>query len=1436
MFDYKLNFPTYNIDRYLETTSAPNEPLAKLAVDLKFLTAAQTKFNKNFSLYCSKTMADVAWECEEGRNYIFIQSMLINVVSEELRKYFKQEWNKRYGAWDDTPVSGLQLFHAEKTRARPSKKKLQSKFQHGDTSQWDCTVLFDAIRFSNSISSSLTPAIKTALDSLRDIRNEKLGHIIKATFSDAEFKTIVNDIEDAFKTLSIPVHSLTQIRKKRNFYKSFQVLSPKPTHEVVYLTEKMNEIKQDLENLRTDNDGKLTYFYISGNPGSGKTQTARQLAEDVFRGVNWSTETAFIMTLNAKDADTLLNSYQNFGRRLNCNESVLANVINSSKPKQEKIKDLRSLITTRIKDWKRWWIIADNVEDLDIISPLLPQMGDEDWNNGQIILTTQNIKSVPSDSLLTKHISLSSGMNGDECRQLLAVLSGTDVDDPLLDEVAKQLDHQPLAMAAAAVYVKELATTKFSWRDYLQKLKDGKRCFTEEQLSKKNLAYSSKMSAAVFLAVQKSAEKSSILEQTFNLFSIISFEPLPIDIIVNYIQKLEKNCDKEEIYLEIKHCSLFLFEENEDHIDVRIHRVVHEAVTLFSENKRTELGKTSEPRVPNKGARVNFPGDVQNVVQALYCFKGKDDEKKMIPHFKVFDTKIKDLFVTKKPWYSLTSYFKKHEILKLLYYFANCLHKYCEYKLALELQKVNLQLYEESKDNLNLARILSEVCLLHIDLGEFDKAKGHGHRALDIRKTALGPTHAEVGESYDNLALVCRNMRELKQAKDYLQQALEIRMKALGPTHADVGASYNNLGIVYQEMGELEQAEDYYQQALEIGIKALGSTHVDFGTSYNNLGLLYQDMGELEKAKDYHQRALEIRTKALGPTHVDVGASNEILGLVCRKMGELEQAKDYHQQALEITMKALSPTHADVGASYNNLGFIHQDMGELEQAKDYHQRAVEIRTKALGPTHVDVGASYEILGLVCRKMCELEQAKVYHQQALEIRMKALSPTHVDVGASCNNLGLVYQDMGELEQAKDYQQRALEIRIKALGPTHSDVGASYYNLGLVYKDMGELEQAKNYHQRALEIRIKALGPTHADVGTSFNNLGHAYLAMGELEQAKDCFQRALETTIKSLSPNHADVGASYNNLGLVYHYMGELEQVKDYYQRALEITIKSLGPNHADVGTSYKKLGLVYQDIGALKQAKDFQQRALEIQIKSLGPTHVDVGASFYNLGLVYQDMGELEQAKDYYQRSLEIIIKALGPSHVNVIQTYNNLGLACLDMKELEQAKDYHQRALAIGIKTLGPTHFHVGTSYDNLGLVCRRMGELEQAEDYHQRALKIGIKALGPTHVDVGGSYNNLGLVYEMMGELEQAKDYYQRALEIRINALGPTDANVGDSCNNLGLVYEMMGELEQAKDYHQRALEIRIKALGPTHVDVGASYENLSLVCRNLGELETG
>ena len=1261
---------------------------------------------------------DVPWESEESRNYICMRKIVTDVVSEGLRIVFKREWNSRYqaslGAWDDTTASGAQLYHSEKARKRPNMKDYQSNFQHGETNRWDCSVLFDAILYSNSIGSTLNPIMKTEVDKLRIIRNKIMHPHGEATLTDLEFQNMTSDVENSFKALSLPNDNITSIKSKRNRHKSFQILPPKPTHEVVYRSEKINEIKQDLQKLRDDNDGKLTYFYISGNPGSGKSQLSRHLGEDLYKSIDWHANATFVMTLDASNLDSLLNSYEDFSRRLNCNEDVLKSVMNSSKPKQEKIKDLRSEIATRIQNWKSWWIIVDNAEDLDKIYPLLPQMGDVIWNNGQIIVTVQNSTSVPPISLSTKHISLSGGMNKRECRQLFSSLSGTVADDLLLDEVADKLDHQPLAMAAAAIYIQRLKQKEFSWRDYLEKLEKGKRPVTEEQLQKTSSAYSFTMSAAVHLAVQKAAENEFILNETFKLFALISFEPLPIDIIVKYIQQLDRNYEKEEICLAIKQCSLFLLTENEN--DVRLHRVVHdEATKLSSNHQANEMQYNSQSEI------VNERSIVYNVAKALYCFKDRDDKIKILPHLKSFNAIKNELVFEQELSDSNGSVLKDHEIAKMYIFFGQILRSNYQLKLALEFFNVSLQVWRNSDKD--LAHVLCEFGQTHYLSGEYNESKDYHQRAIEIRMNVLGPNHINVATSYNNLGLVYKAMGKLEQAKDYHQRAIEIRMNVLGPNHIEVAKSYNDLGLVYETMGELEQAKDYHQRALEIKIKVLGPNHINVATSYDNLGSVCEAMGELEQAKDYQQRAREIRINVLGPNHIDVATSYNNLGSVYKAMGELEQAKDYHQRAIEIEMNVLGPNHINVATSYNNLGSVNKAMGELEQAKDYHQRAIEIEMNVLGPNHINVATSYNNLGSVNKAMGELEQAKDYHQRAIEIRMNVLGPNHISVATSYNNLGLVHETMGELEQAKDCHQRAMEIYINVLGPNHIYVATSYDNLGSVCEAMDEVEQAKDYHERAIEIRMNVLGPNHNEVATSYNNLGLVYEAMGKLEQAKDYHQRALEIKMNVLGPNHIDVSTSYNNLGLVYKAMGELEQAKDYLERPIEITINVLGPNHIDVGTSYDNLGSVYESMGELEQAKDYHQRAIEITINVFGPNHVHVATSYNNLGLLYKAMGELEQAKDYYQRAIEIYINVLGPNHIHVATSYNNLGSVYEAMDELEQAKDYHQRAIEIKINVLGPNHIKVATSYNNLGSVYEAMGQLEQARDYHQRAIEIGLK-----------------------------------------------------------------------------------------------------------------
>ena len=889
------------------------------------------------------------WEDEEEQNYMCMEKIVNDIVCKGLRSVFKQEWDSRYqssfGAWNNTSTSGLQLFHLEKARSRPNKNVYQAAFQHGNTNDWDCSVLFDAILYSKSIGqASLKSTIKSEVNSLREIRND-IKHHTEGKLTNSEFQNLTTRVENALKSLGLPINEVNRIKVERNRYKSFQVLPPKPLHEVVYRDEKI-QIKQELQELHSDHDGKLTYFYISGNPGSGKSQLARQVSEDIFNPVSSLIESKFVMTLNGKNLKSLLYSYEDFCRRLNCNESGIENITNSSKPNEEKIKDLRSLLSTRIKNWKRWWIIVDNVENLEDISPLLPQIGDDTWDNGQVIITTQNRTSIPFDHSFTKHVSLSVGMNKQESRQLLSLLSKTDINDPLLDEVADKLDHQPLAMATAAVYMRQVRETdvspSFSWKNYLEKLDKAKNNFTEERFRRVNPTYSHTMSTAILLAVERCA-KNNIWNHVFHLFSLISFEPMPLSLIVHYVQQQDEKLDAEDIKIEIKDCSLFILFENPD-IYIRLHRVIHEAIKLFCHDCRSELENVSTSETPMNGPVFSSQTIIQNVVKTLYGFQNRSDKIKLIPHLKAFTEEIKNLFQGNGALNSICQGFRKLEIAELYLFFAKTLRYHCSFNIAMEY-------YQE---------------------------------ALEFQKKELGPNHVDVATSYNGLGMLYTDIGYLEKANQYHQLALEIQKEQLGPNHLDVAASYNNLSTVYSYTGDLEKAEEYLQLALKIQKEQLGSNHLDVAASYNNLGLVYCKSGDLEKAKEYHQLALGIQNEQLGPNHRDAATSYNNLGSVCNETGDFEKAKKYHQLALEIQKEQLGPRHVDVARSYNNLGLVYRSTGDLEKAKEYHQLALKIGKERLRPNHVDVAAFYNNLGVVYHKLGDLASGNECYRCAAEI--------------------------------------------------------------------------------------------------------------------------------------------------------------------------------------------------------------------------------------------------------------------------------------------------------------------------------------------------------------------------------------------------------------------------------------------------------------------
>ena len=188
-----------------------------------------------------------------------------------------------------------------------------------------------------------------------------------------------------------------------------------------------------------------------------------------------------------------------------------------------------------------WLLIVDNVFSKTWVHDHLPERGNGKWSNGQILVTSQDVSSIPSTSSFFNHVSISRDMDADDSYSLLEMLSGFS-DSEMVKEVTLKLDYQPLALASAATYVKQVrqnkATSNFRWVDYLKKIQKGQRSSTEKFLSQSNLCYPKSMTAVTTLAAKNALMSDEIVGHTFALLSLCSADPLSLDIVFNYISRV----------------------------------------------------------------------------------------------------------------------------------------------------------------------------------------------------------------------------------------------------------------------------------------------------------------------------------------------------------------------------------------------------------------------------------------------------------------------------------------------------------------------------------------------------------------------------------------------------------------------------------------------------------------------------------------------------------------------------------------------------------------------------------------------------------------------------------------------------------------------------------------------------------------------------------
>ena len=956
---------------------------------------------------------------QEQLNYFRLCYVGFDLVPAGLRQIFKKEWDFLYkatsfGEWKDTAQSGRDFYNNESKKSRKKNARYLTTIQSGNTAEWDSSCLFFAILYSDSVGNTLSPAVQKEVDDIRQVRNE-IAHITEAKLTDANFKNSVDRVLNAFTSLGLAITEIQEIKNQKTFptkeveifkkqvrdlqdeldqtkcdlkeaksalqsteadlvsakeenkaltqemsakLQPFCFLASTPPHDIIRRSHDIERITEIMKELSSCANGGVSTVYLSGNPGCGKSQIAREIGQQFFSERTGDVENLiFVATMNAETIETLAASYMTLGRYLGITEYALSGLesLKMEKP-LEAVQQLHRLILPKVNKCTKWMIIADNVVDLRSVQGLLPQTGNQEWGHGQVLITTQDSTTISHNAPHTYHESLSKGMRLDEAVELLEKVSQIS-DREQAENVAELLDFQPLALAAAAFYVQTVVSSgssNYEWKAYLRDISTyGQRSEIETILANESLAYAKTTIAAVEMAIERAVDTDKVLSYTFSFLSLCAHYDLPLEAVSKFVKAQTKDQPEGLIKAKIVRSSLVLVhsEKGDERRYIRLHKTVYEALI------RGEVLKlTSE--------EINC-----NLAEAGKIFKSLFEEnnedyaifKTLRPHCESLlrhmtpncnSDELRTFLRTSTPFVDL------HMVADWLSSLSSICCHFCDLLFAKTVVDLACELLEDIEDDdpgaFLKGNILNTCGQVYERIGKYSEAEGFHKKALMIRQKIFGEDHTDVALSYNNLATVYSSLGEYNQVKELQEKAMEIWKKIHGEDHADVATSYNNLASAYSRLGKYNQAKDLNEKALIIRKKILGEDHADVATSYNNLASVYESLGEYNQAKKLSEKALTIRKTIFGEDHADVATSYNNLAAVYSRLGEYNQTKELLEKALIIWKKIFGEDHAQVATSYDHLASVYNSLGEYNQAKECSKKAIMIRKEFYGENHADV--------------------------------------------------------------------------------------------------------------------------------------------------------------------------------------------------------------------------------------------------------------------------------------------------------------------------------------------------------------------------------------------------------------------------------------------------------------------------------------------------
>lgn len=357
------------------------------------------------------------------------------------------------------------------------------------------------------------------------------------------------------------------------------------------------------------------------------------------------------------------------------------------------------------------------------------------------------------------------------------------------------------------------------------------------------------------------------------------------------------------------------------------------------------------------------------------------------------------------------------------------------FELALKQYYQYLEIQKAEGNKKGIASALINIGAVSLNLNNFEKARDNFEEALKTfeelsLKSGNSKYSHEIITSYNNLGIVCQNLKEQKESEEYYRRGISLARKTMGqPTL--LAHLLNNLGSLYLDQKKMPEAYIAINEALKI--RLLIPDKNGQGQSYRTLAMYYIGLGNRTKALEYLYKGLDL-ARSVGNISLQ-SFLIEKLFTEYDKTDNSDSALKYH-----IILKALNDTmnNEETQRELTRIELTSQ-FNEKENLRKIEQKRKEVQYLAIGVSMLLLLAIISLLFLLSQnrlKRLRLEKdnanlasenlklEKAVLKQELDLRNKELTT---------NVMYLVQKN----EYITDIAERVISIK-KNLTDTNSNV--------------------------------------------------------------------------------------------------------------------------------------------------------------------------------------------------------------------------------------------------------------------------------------------------------------------------------------------------------------------------------------------------------------